>query len=314
MNSTSSSSHISVPRAFFIKLGAGARWADDSLRDGLLRFGWSTIPLTDIHAGDWSRIEERLRAGTPNRGAATRDLNGLRDLVLSTGEDVWITFHRSKLWWGRLDDTPIEEDNVSKFRRLSAPWSDKARDGTPLIATQVPGVLSAVQGYRGTICSVRAPSVLERLLNAEPSPAHKQVSEAQVALGAAVSHALKELHWKDFETLVDLVFRQAGWRRTSLLGETMKYADLELEEPVTRERYQVQVKSRADLGEFRRYAQEFAPAEFRRLYFVVHSPTRDLERYVSASDNGAVVLLRPSELAAMVVSAGLTDWLLDRIR
>lgn len=60
--------------------------------------------------------------------------------------------------------------------------------------------------------------------------------QARTALIDEVQGALRELHWKDFETLVDLLFRQAGWRRLSMLGETMKYADLELEEPINHER------------------------------------------------------------------------------
>ena len=74
------------------------------------------------------------------------------------------------------------------------------------------------------------------------------------------------MHWKDFETLVDLLFRQAGWRRLSVLGETMKYADLELEEPITMERYQVQIKSAADLGDFARYRDAQNEREARHDY------------------------------------------------
>lgn len=303
---------FSIRRAFFIKLGAGGRWADDSLQHDLLRFGWSSIPLPEILADDWDSISKRLRSAATNSGAATRDINGLRDIVLSTGEDVWITFHQSRLWWGRLTDAPVEEDETSKFRRLSAPWTDRALDGRLLLSTQIPGALSAVQGYRGTVCSVRAPSVLERLLNGEPSPAFANLDEARRVLSRAVEHAIRELHWKDFETLVDLVFRHAGWRRVSLLGETMKFADLELEDPITRDRYQVQIKSRGDLGDFHRYATEFSQEGFRRLYFVVHSPTSLLQQHASPRED--IELILPAGLAVMVVDAGLTAWLMDRVR
>jgi hypothetical protein len=49
--------------------------------------------------------------------------------------------------------------------------------------------------------------------------------------------------------LVDLVFRQAGWQRLSVLGETMKFTDMDLLEPVTGDQYQVQVKSAATLAD-----------------------------------------------------------------
>jgi hypothetical protein len=312
MNSLPDSGHIPIQRAFFIKLGAGSQWADDSIRNGLLRFGWSDIPLIEILDGDWESVSKRVRGGMSDKGAATRDINGLRDLVYSNHNDVWITFHRSKLWWGHLTDAPIEEDAISKFRRLAGSWKDSALDGRLLIATQIPGVLSAVQGYRGTVCSVRAPAVLQRLLNSEPSPAYMSVEKAKHALSHAVENAVRELHWKDFETLVDLVFRHAGWRRVSLLGETMKFADLELEDPITRDRYQVQIKARADLADFERYAREFSRDAFRRLYFVVHSPTEKLQNYTSPDES--ILLVRPSDLAGMIVDAGLTSWLLDRVR
>ncbi len=128
---------------------------------------------------------------------------------------------------------------------------------------------------------------------------------------AAVVPAIQELHWKDFETLVDLVFRQAGWRRRSVLGETMKFADLELEEPITGDAYQVQIKSRADVVDLREYTAAFSAHGFRRLYFVVHSPTPAL-RAMSNSDEVELVL--PERLAGMIVDHGLLGWLGDRIR
>lgn len=153
---------------------------------------------------------------------------------------------------------------------------------------------------------------MDQHLNGEPSPAYVRVENAKHALSHAVETAVRELHWKDFETLVDLVFRYAGWRRVSLLGETMKFADLELEDPITRDRYQVQIKARADLADFERYAREFSRDAFRRLYFVVQSPTEKLQSHTSP--DGSITLVRPSELADMVVDAGLTSWLLDRVR
>ena len=36
--------------------------------------------------------------------------------------------------------------------------------------------------------------------------------------------AITELHWKDFEALVDLNLRHAGWKRESVLGQQAKPA------------------------------------------------------------------------------------------
>lgn len=73
-------------------------------------------------------------------------------------------------------------------------------------------------------------------------------------------------HWKDFEILVDLIFRNAGWRRVSVVGESLKFVDMELEEPITGEQYQVQVKSDATIADFKEYAEQFTERDFRKLY------------------------------------------------
>jgi hypothetical protein len=140
---------------------------------------------------------------------------------------------------------------------------------------------------------------------------HQAVTRARDTPVGAVQSAIGELHWKDFETLVDLLFRQAGWRRLSVLGETMKYADLELEEPITTERYQVQIKSAADTADFARYRDQFEGRGFRKLFFVVHSPTA---RLAQEGSSAAVQLVLPARLAAMVVDAGLVSWVLAKIR
>ena len=56
--------------------------------------------------------------------------------------------------------------------------------------------------------------------------------------------ALKLLDWRDFETLVDLIFARSGWNRVSAVGGNQKLIDLE--QSMTRERAAVQVKSQAN--------------------------------------------------------------------
>ena len=300
-----------IQNAFYIKLGKGGEWEASSLGRGLMRIGWSSTPLEDINAGDWNAVELQIRAEMMNRGAATRDINALREIVASTEEDVWITFHGSRLWWCRLAPGPVEKDGVSKFRRTVDGWSDCDVKGHVLLTAGIPGVLSQLQAFRGTACKLRRVDTLRRLLSAESSPAHKAVTDARAALIKEVEASLGALHWKDFEILVDLLFCHAGWRRLSLLGETMKYADLELEEPITGERYQVQVKSAADARDFKEYRDQFDGQGFRKLFFVVHSPSANLGQEISSD---AVELVLPARLAEMVVDAGLVSWLLAKIR
>jgi hypothetical protein len=293
-------------------LGSGGKYADSSIAKGIMRFGWAGIPLAEIHAGDWTSIRRRLAQEHQNKSTVTSDTERLRDLVTSTPEDVWITFHESHLWWGRVRGEPVQEDPISKYRTLLHGWRSSDVNGMPLTINRVPGVIAQLQGFRGTVCSVRDLDALGRLKNAEFSPAYKKLEASYRQVASDVQVAIRGLHWKDFEVLVDLVFRQAGWRRRSMLGESMKYVDLELVEPITGEAYQVQVKSKSSVSEFEAYAKEFSAQGFRKLYFVVHSPSPELE----ALDHGFedVELVLPHRLGELVADGGLIGWVLDKVR
>ena len=154
---------------------------------------------------------------------------------------------------------------------------------------------------------------MRRLINDIRSEEYKAILQARESLIKQVEYSLHRLHWKDFEVLVDLLFHNAGWRRTSVVGETMKYVDMELEEPITGDLYQVQVKSQASVDEFEKYAEGFSHGSFRKFYFVVHSPDEKLATY-NPSKYSDIELILPEQLARMVVDLGLTHWLLKKIR
>lgn len=302
---------LAIKRAFFIKLGSKGKWEADSIQKRIMRFGWGGIPLADILANNWEKIRKDLARETSHAPTLSNDFNRLRDICFSDATDIWITFHQSKLYWCQLSDSPVEQDQTSKFRRTLSGWKSTDIKGLPLISSQIPGIISKVQGYRGTVCSVEQPQVLERLLNGEPSPDSIALKGARDRLVEAVIPAIRQLHWKDFETLVDLIFRAAGWKRISVLGETKKDVDIELEEPFTRERYQVQIKASASLGDFRESAASFSPGSFRHFYFVVHTPSSDLRDY--KNPERAIKLVFVDQLAEMTVRAGLTDWLITKV-
>jgi hypothetical protein len=311
MSNSSAEQAVNVLHAFFIKLGRAGQWEKDSIENGLIRVGWQHVPLAEINSKNWEIVQTLILNKMPDRGAAKRDLNALRQLTTSTENDVWITFHAACLFWCRVAPALIEEDAVSKFRRTLDGWNNRDLEGNQLQSGSIPGVISQLQGFRGTVCKVSQVNRLRDLLNGKASTAHQAVSHARTALIHEVRNALDGLHWKDFEILVDLLFRQAGWRRLGVLGETMKFADIELEEPVNHERYQVQIKARADLSDFQNYASQFADKGFRKLFFVVHSPSASL---AAACGTDRVELVLPGRLAEMVVDAGLVSWLLTKIK
>src|SRR5271166_3581181 len=125
---------IAFVNAFYIKLGRGGSWEADSLETGKLRLGWRGQSVEVINARRWDCIEQQLRdehQGKPP-GVATTDLKALKNITESRPEDVWITFHKAKLWWTRLAG-PMEQDSISKFRRTAAPWSDRTANGRLLV-------------------------------------------------------------------------------------------------------------------------------------------------------------------------------------
>ncbi|MFX0195852.1 MAG: hypothetical protein ACFFCW_07005 [Candidatus Hodarchaeota archaeon] len=303
---------INFDKAFYIKLGRYGKWEDSSISESKLRIGWGQQDLEDINQGRWEVIREQLSRESSDKGAVTRDLNALRLICESTSQDVWITFYASRLWWCRVGSATILEDKISKYRKVRGSWSDCDIHGNILFINRIPGGLSKIQGFRGTACRVKELETLRRLLNDEQSPEYRNIEQSRRTLIQSVRLGIKKLHWKDFETFVDLLYRESGWRRVSMLGETMKYADLELEDPITRDQYQVQIKSRATLADFKSYSKQFRGQGYRKLYFVVHSPDQKLARFQGHSPDIELVL--PDRLSEMAVNLGLVDWLMNRIK
>ena len=303
---------ITCNKAYYIKLGRNGIWEESSLKENIMRIGWKHQTLADINNGNWEIIQKQLITETTDKGTATRDYNALRMICESTHEDIWITFHANQLWWSKVMESQIYKDEVSKYRKI-AKWHCKDVCGNPLLTIQIPGRIGKLQGFRGTVCKVREIDELMRLINCQPSTEYEAIRNSKENLYGHVEAGLRRLHWKDFETLADLLFRATGWRRISLLGESMKYSDIELEDPINNEMYQVQVKSSASLRDFQEYSKNFAAGKYRKLFFVVHSPEPQLAR-IHQQSGSQVQLVLPRRLAEMVVDLGMLNWLQNKIR
>jgi hypothetical protein len=105
---------IDFTSAYYIKLGRGGEWESDSIEHGRLRIGWRGQSVDDINSGRWHVIEKQLRAKDHGKRvpATTSDFNALKCIATSTADDIWITFHKAKLWWARLASSPVEQDSV----------------------------------------------------------------------------------------------------------------------------------------------------------------------------------------------------------
>ena len=304
---------VDFKRAFYIKLGRAGGYEQSSISESKLQFGWGGQDIRDINCGNWEKIREQLRqASKGKKGSATRSLNALRWICESTSDDLWITFYQGTMWWCKLGSNETLQGETSKYREVDGEWSNRDISDMTLDINSIPGVLSKIQRYQGTVCQVRALETLKRLVNAESSPEYDEIAKCRTALIKSVENGIRKLHWKDFETFVDLVFRESGWRRLSMVGGPMKFTNLELEDPITQDKYQVQIKSQATLKDFQDYAKDFNRQHHRKLYFVVHSPDKKLAALNGLTND--VELILPNQLSEMVVRLGLVDWLMSHIK
>jgi hypothetical protein len=126
-----------------------------------------------------------------------------------------------------------------------------------------------------------------------------------------LTESLANLHWRDFETLIDIIFARSGWHRMSALGGSQKTVDLEIEQPTTDEIAAVQVKSSATQKTLDEYVQRVDDAErFDRFFFVCHSPKGEI---VAPVDRDEVHVWAGRDLAAIVLKMGLLDWVLEKV-
>lgn len=298
-------------KANYIKLGTGGEYEIDSIMNGILRFGWRGQAVADINSGNWELIKGQLieaNRGKPKQ-VATADYNALRRIALSTPDEVWIAFHQSKLFWCHIDGT-VFEDETSKYRKVIGGWNYHDENGDSLWESELPGRLAALQGFRGTSCSVKDVELLWRVLSGTRSKLAKEISERRSKLAELLTKAIKELHWKDFETLVDLVFRASGWSRTSLLGQQAKGYDLELRESITGNRYVVQVKSRADKNDVLSTLSSLNIKDYERIFFVIHDPHRNLNSILNLPKS--VEIIQAERLGELALNAGLAGWLEEK--
>lgn len=304
---------ISASAALFIKLGEGGRWAAECFREGTLRFGYREIQHQVCANQDWAEVQRETLKFAKDRGAATRHTKQIRQFYETPATTLWITFHSDRLWWCfSAVNVELRQDN-EKERKVIGCWHDTDINGVHLVKGRLSGKLLTVQGFQGTICSVSDLDYLLHKINATVQPHVVAAQTAFENLVAALIPIVKKLHWKDFETLIDLIFRQSGWQRVGVAGGTEKDIDLDLISPVTQERIAVQVKSTANGDTYRAYRDKYADMRgFSRFYFATHSPAIDLVKEAAAADDSSFLFWGPEEITQLAVRNGLTGWLIDK--
>lgn len=296
----------------YIKLGFGGEWESSCIEQNTIRLGYRSPLHQDSLEGNWDTIHSYWvdeRKG--DRGTATRDINQIRDFYELDENDLWITFHKKKLYWCHASKDVIEQDDKSRIRKVIGSWSSSDIYGKPLRVENLDGRLTKVQGFRGTICGIELQAYLIDKINGHTPPEVEQAKSSLERLKEDVQEVIKGLWWHDFELLIDLIFSKSGWQRFSVLGKTEKDIDLDVYSPSTQRRAFVQIKSSTTRAELQSYIDTFREYEqFHEMYFVYHTCREQLMDMESANDR--VHLWDLKAIASLVVSAGLVEWLLNK--
>jgi hypothetical protein len=199
----------------------------------------------------------------------------------------------------------------TRIRKVKGAWKYVDVQGEPLRFENLSGKLTKVQRFQGTICRVHEFDYLIRRINHQKLPEVEKAERTLSTLLQDIEPLIKNLTWKDFELLVDLIFTHAGWQRISTRGKTEKSLDLDLMSPVTGNRAFVQIKSKANMSIFEEYIEQYQDMQelFDEMYFVVHTTDKS---FIGWQDTPDIKLWDVAKLSRLVVNSGLIDWLIKK--
>jgi hypothetical protein len=185
-------SNVQPEHIRYIKLGSGGWWAQTSFSEGVLCFGFETIPHELCERKDWNEVWNRLRPDKKNDAAATHARNEIKDFY-ELGEDcLWITFADLHLWWAFAhpevqwvwDGT---YDRPPRKRKTLDGWHKTDIFGKPLRVVALSSKLTQVAKFQGTICEVAEKDYLLRRINGIEEPVFVRAHEARKAMMATIN-------------------------------------------------------------------------------------------------------------------------------
>lgn len=305
---------IQAIKILFIKLGRRGEFEEDCINKGYLKIGFNDIDHNDCISQKWDKVRAYFQKGNSEPYVVSSFINQIKKFYFEPETTLWITFYKNKMWWCFADKRVELLSDGTKIRRTINGWSDKNIAGKKLSTELLSGRLSKVQGWRGTICEVKEKDYCLNKINNEVSIEIAKTEKSLTELKENVLTLIKKLGWKDFEILVDMIFRQAGWQRSGVLGKTTKSIDLELLSPVTGETAAIQVKSQSNLKEFKKYVDDFSKMDqYVKFFYIVHSPSEDLKNYEISSSYTQINIYFGEKLSELVINSGLVDWLMRKI-
>lgn len=304
-----------IEKGNYIKLGVGGEWERECITGGVIRIGFETQDKEVFDAClrcDWASLKRIWLKEGKKPGTATTFTNQTRQFFEDTGSTLWVTFYNRRLYWCFLDsDTlPWQSDTHGAYRRTRCGWScEDLRYKRVLFKNNLSGMITKKSMFLGTICSLNETEIdyLVHRINGELLPSVADASHKLTDLELAILKVIRLLLPEDFELLVGLLFSTSGWRRVSAIGGNEKTTDMDLELPITGWKAFVQVKSATTQEQFDDYLGKLeSEGTNGTMFYVYHSGT-------VVSGSSRVQLIGPERLAKMVVNAGLTQWVIDKI-
>ena len=298
------------PAVRHIKLGPNNAWTKRAFAEGEVPFSFREVSHEMALTRDVAKITAHLQSLGKTQGTAANIARQVCNFYDGDGEAIWITFADGLMWWTHPEPEVIwlgESDDYAPRIRRGA-WGSCTKFGVPYYISHLSSRLTKVATTQQTLCKIAAEDYAIRKVFNQPEPAVMRAEVAKAGVLEAILDLIGNLHWSDFETLVDLLLARNGWHRISSLGGTMKDADLIVEQTITKEVAFVQVKSASNQREFDHYVEIFAnDPVWSRMIFACHSPVGSI-----ISDRHDVMVWARQDLADMVLRNGLFDWLVTR--
>ena len=306
---TNKSKDLQQSTVRYVKNGAGGRWWAVAKAHAELHASWTSIPVEQLVKPDFAALRKRIKL--------TQDFNALHCLLERPSKHVWITFEDGYMWWCTVRDGIVanpkgEGKSKGQFWLVChKPWSNRSVGGKLLAIADLPGTVSTVSGFKGTVCQPKAWQSILRIIRDEKNSDATEAECARIGYQRAVKKTVKALSPKDFEQLVDLILVRTGWARISTLGKTREGVDVEVENVTAAETAFVQVKSTATQAVLNDYIARFSERRdfYSRMIFAVHTPQGDL----TVPGDLPVQVWAGDRLAHLVVLLGLGEWVESRL-
>jgi hypothetical protein len=302
----------------YVKNGEGGRWWPAAKAHGQVHLGWHIVPHDLLRIADMTAIEPLIRREFGAKRGATQDFNALRTLLDHPSQHLWVTFQDGCMWWctvrNGIEANPDGDmSNRGHFWLTCAlPWSNHSIDGKRhLSITDLPGIITATSGFKGTVCKPKGWREILRIIRNEEDADARAAALAREAYEGAVAKLVARLGDKDFEVLVDLILSRTGWARLARLGGVTEGIDVEVENATSDEIAFVQVKSSATQAVLDDYVSRFSKQKdhYKRMIFAIHSPKGEL----MPPDDQLVQVWTGKRIANLVVRLGLGDWVAKRL-